>query len=210
VVASDVGAVGELVGDAGELVTPGDAERLAAALRRLTDPERRSQLGAQALSRVREHYDSAVQVQRLLELLEAVADRSRSPRGRGRIKRRTFVAVGAGAVGAALVAPYALLLPDDEFEQLVASALGIEPKLAGQLLERARAEYGDVEYDARATAFALAVRNPVAGVLPDGARDRAISGLIEPMLAAPAASLAYGVTGSDPGSPACAGLIRAS
>jgi glycosyltransferase involved in cell wall biosynthesis len=213
VVASEVGAIGELLGGSGELVQPDDPEQLAAALRRLADPERRQRLGARALERVRENYNSPVQVQRLLELLEEVAGRSASAqgRGRGRIRRRTFVAVGAGVVAVAVVAPYAALIPDDEFEKLVASNLGIDPKLAGQLLARARAEYGDTEYDARATAFALAVRDPAAIVLPDSTREKAISGLLDPMLDAPAASLAYAITGADPGSPgACAGLVRES
>lgn len=210
VVASDVGAIGELVGDSGELVQPDDPEQLAAALRRLADPERRRSLGARALERVRESYDSPVQVQRLLELLEEVA-RPASAQGRGRIRRRTFVAVGAGVAAVAVIAPYAALIPDDEFEKLVASNLGIDSKLAGQLLARARAEYGAAEYDARATAFALAVRDPAAIVLPDSAREKAISGLLDPMLGAPAASLAYTITGTDPGSPgACAGLVRES
>lgn len=210
VVASDVGAIGELLGDGGELVQPDDPEQLAAALRRLADPERRRRLGAEALERVRENYDSPVQVQRLLELLEEVA-RPASEQGRGRIRRRTFVAVGAGVAAVAVVAPYAALIPDDEFEKLVASNLGIDPKLAGQLLARARAEYAGAEYDARATAFALAVRDPAATVLPDSAREKAISGLLDPMLDAPSASLAYAITGTDPGSPgACAGLVRES
>lgn len=209
VVASNVGAIGELLGDSGELVQPGDPGQLAAALRRLTDPELRGRLGARALERVRENYNSPVQVQRLLELLEEVADRPASAQGGGRIRRRTFIAVGAGVAAVAVVAPYAALIPDDEFEQLVASNLGVDPKLAGQLLARARTEYGDAEYDARATAFALAVRDPAAAVLPDSAREKAIAGLLDPMLDAPAASLAYAITGTDPGSPgACAGLVR--
>jgi glycosyltransferase involved in cell wall biosynthesis len=209
-IGSEVGAIAELLGDSGELVAPGEPEQLATAMRRLADPELRSRLGTAAQERVREHYDSTLQVQRLLELLGQVADGSAPARGRGRIRRRTFVAAGAGVLGVALIAPYAALIPDDEFEQLVASNLGIEPELAGQLLARARARYGDAEYDARATAFALAVRDPAAAVLPSGVREKAIDGLIEPMLSAPAASLAYGVTGTDPGSPACAGLVRAS
>ena len=210
VVASDVGAIGELLGGSGELVAPGDPEQLAAALRRFADPERRSRLGAEATERVRALYDSPTQVQRLLELLNEVSDRPASARGRGRFRRRTFVAAGIGVAAVAVAAPYAALVPDDEFEQLVASNLGIDPQLAGQLLQRARDEYGGVEYDARATAFALAVRDPAATVLPSGVRDKAINGLIEPMLSAPAATLAYAVTGTDPGSPACAGLVRES
>lgn len=208
VVASAVGAIPELVGECGERVPPGDAEALAAALRRLRDPQRRRALGEQAQARVAERYDSALQTPRLVAMLRRVA----LPEGSGgrRIRRRTFVAVGVGAAGVAVAAPYAALIPGDEFEQLVASRLGIEPELAARLLARAKEEYGEAEYDARATAFALAVRDPVAAILPAGARRKAIDGLLAPMLSAPAANLAYAVTGSDPGSPACAGLVRSS
>ncbi len=207
VIASDVGAIGELLGGTGELVEPEAVEALAAALRRLADPERRQQLGGAARERVRERYDSAIQTPRLVELLAEVAAKPDAVGGL-RMRRRTLVALGAGAAGVAVAAPYAVLAVGEEFEQLVASRLGIDTALAAQLLERARAEYGDAEYDARATAFALAVRDPVALVMPDDVRRRAIDSMLEPMLSAPAANLAYAVTGSDPGSPACAGLLR--
>jgi glycosyltransferase involved in cell wall biosynthesis len=209
VVASRVGAIEEMVGDGGELVEPGDIDGVETALRRLADPRRRAELADRATARVRDRYDSATQTPRLLALLREAAGDEPHPAGRARMRRRTFVALGAGVAAVAIAAPYAVLLSDDEFERLVASRLGIEPKLAGQLLERAKAQYGAAEYDARAAAFALAVRQPVSSVLPSGARDKAIDGLIEPMLAAPAAILAYTTTGSDPGSPACAGLTRA-
>ncbi len=210
VLASEVGAVGELLGGSGELVAPGDPDALAAALRRLAaDPQRRRRLGAAGCERVAERYDSAVQAPRLVELLAGVAERPGAT-GRLRMRRRTFVALGAGAAGAAVAAPYAMLAVGDELEQLVADRLGIEPALAAQLLQRAREEYGDAEYDARAAAFALAVRDPVAIVMPEEVRRKAINGLIEPMLSPPAANLAYAVTGSDPGVPACSGLVRPS
>jgi hypothetical protein len=125
------------------------------------------------------------------------------------MRRRTFVAIGAGAAGVALTGSYAVLLAGDEFEQLVASRLGIEPELAEHLLARARKQYGDAEFDARAAVFALAVRDPAASVMPDEVRRKAIDGLLEPMLSAPASNLAYAITGSDPGGAApCSGLVR--
>jgi hypothetical protein len=143
----------------------------------------------------------------LLDLLREVAVPRRE--GGRRIKRRTFVAIGAGAAGVALAAPYLALLPDDEFEQLVASRLGIEPSLAGALLENARWQYGDAEYEARAAAFAFAVRDPAAAVLPESVRRKAVSSLIEPMLSPPSANLGYAITGTVPPYPAsCAGLVH--
>jgi glycosyltransferase involved in cell wall biosynthesis len=206
VVASAVGAIPEMLGETGETVPPGDVEALTAALRRMGDPERRRQLGEAARERVHERYDNALQTPRILALAKAAAEEA-SGSGR-RLRRRTVLALGTGAAAVAVAAPYAALVPDEEFEQLVADRLGIEPELAKQLLARAREEYGDAEYDARAAAFALAVRDPVATVMPESARRKAVDGLLEPMLSAPAANLAYAVTGTDPGSPACAGLVR--
>jgi glycosyltransferase involved in cell wall biosynthesis len=207
VVASGVGAIPEMVGDAGEVVPAGDAGALTAALRRLHDPERRRQLGEAAQARVHENYDNALQTPRILALAKSLAE---AKAGGRRLRRRTFVAIGAGAAAVAVAAPYAALIPDDEFEQLVADRLGIESELAGQLLARAREEYGDARYDAHAAAFALAVRDPAAAVMPESTRRKAVDGLLEPMLSEPAANLAYAVTGNDPGSPACAGLVRRS
>jgi glycosyltransferase involved in cell wall biosynthesis len=207
VVATRVGSIEELIGDAGTTIEPGGVEELAAALRRLADQDLRRALGARGRERVRRHYDREVQLPRLLELLESVASRPEES-GR-RIKRRTAIGIGVGAAGVALAAPYLVLLPDDEFEQLVASNLGIEPELAGQLLENARRQYEDTEYEARVAAFAFAVRDPAAVVLPDSVRRKAVTSLVEPMLAPPSASLAYAVTGTAPAYPApCSGLVR--
>lgn|GEM_PF-544246 len=205
VVASGVGAIPEMLGDSGETVPPGDPEALAAALRRLSDPERRRAMGAAARERVHENYDNALQTPRILALAKAVAEGARGGR---RLRRRTVLAIGTGAAAVAVAAPYAALIPNDEFEQLVADRLGIDTELAGQLLARAREEYGEEKYEFHATAFALAVRDPVSAVMPESARHRAVDGLLEPMLSEPASNLAYAVTGTDPGDPACAGLVR--
>jgi glycosyltransferase involved in cell wall biosynthesis len=207
VVASAVGAIPELLGEGGETVPPGDAEALAGALRRLGDPELRRRLGEAGRERVQGHYDNALQTPKILALARSVA--AAHPGGR-RLRRRTVLALGGGAAAVAVAAPYAALIPDSEFAQLVADRLGIDAGLAGQLLARAREEYGDARYDAHAAAFALAIRNPVSAALPESARRRAVDGLLEPMLSEAASNLAYAVTGSDPGSPACAGLVRRS
>ena len=56
-IASRAGALPEVAGDAAVLVTPGDAEELAAALRTLLDePDSRAALGARGLARVRERF----------------------------------------------------------------------------------------------------------------------------------------------------------
>lgn len=207
VVASEVGAIPELLGEGGETVPPGDAEALGAALRRLGDPERRRRLGEAARERVHENYDNALQTPKILALAKSVAE---ARAGGRRLRRRTVLAVGGGAAAVAVAAPYAALIPDDDFAKLVADRLGIDAELAGQLLDRAREEYGDARYDAHAAAFALAVRDPVSAAMPESARRKAVDGLLEPMLSEPASNLAYTVTGTDPGSPACAGLVRRS
>ena len=56
-IASHAGALPEVVGDAGELVTPGDSEELAAALRGLLDDDdARAKLAARGLERVRQRF----------------------------------------------------------------------------------------------------------------------------------------------------------
>jgi glycosyltransferase involved in cell wall biosynthesis len=210
VIASRVGAIPELVGDCGLTTEPGNVEELAVALKRLSDDGLRRSLGALALERVRERYDRDVQVPRLLEVLARAAGESIPAASGRRMKRRTFVALGAGAAGVALAAPYLVLIPGDEFEQLVASKLGIETALAKQLLEGTRRQYGDAEYEARAAAFAFAVRDPAAVVLPESVRQKAVSSFIEPMFSRPAANLGYAITGTAPPYPApCAGLVQA-
>src|SRR5512146_1878009 len=80
VLATRVGAIEELVGGAGIVVEPGNAEALAAGLRRLADPGLRRKLGARGVERVRQRYDREVQLPRLLDLLRSVA---RQPEGGG-------------------------------------------------------------------------------------------------------------------------------
>jgi glycosyltransferase involved in cell wall biosynthesis len=72
VLATKVGAIAEMVGEAGILVAPGDPAALREGLRELTDPTRRAALAAAAPGRLAA-YDSAAQTARLVELLRSVA-----------------------------------------------------------------------------------------------------------------------------------------
>jgi glycosyltransferase involved in cell wall biosynthesis len=76
VVASDVAAIPELLGEAGEVVPPDDPAALAAALRALADdPGRRAELGARASARAHEHYAQEHQLERILDVLRAARER---------------------------------------------------------------------------------------------------------------------------------------
>ncbi len=77
-VASRTGALPEVTGDAALLVTPGDADELAAALRGLLDsPAERDRLSAAALARVAERFAwSAVARATVAEYRQAIAARA--------------------------------------------------------------------------------------------------------------------------------------
>jgi hypothetical protein len=125
------------------------------------------------------------------------------------LTRRKLIALGGAAVAAAAATPYLALVPGREFEEFVADALGMDVEQAIVLLERVRREYGRPEYEARATAFALALRDPAAAVAPDGFRDSAIQAFLDPMFETPAATLAYTSGSGDPDAGRCGGLVRA-
>jgi glycosyltransferase involved in cell wall biosynthesis len=78
-VASRTGALPEVTGDAALLVTPGDAEELAAALRGLLDsPAERERLSAAAWQRVQERFTwSAVARATVAEYERAIAAQRR-------------------------------------------------------------------------------------------------------------------------------------
>lgn len=76
VVASDVAAIPELIGETGVVVPPEDPAALAEALRALADdPDRRAALGALARARAHERYAQEHQLDRILDVLRAARER---------------------------------------------------------------------------------------------------------------------------------------
>ncbi len=84
-IASRTGALPEVVGDAAMLVSPGDPEELAAALRRLQDsPAERDRLSAAALDRVQQRFAwSAVAKATVAEYRQAIAAMADRPGAAG-------------------------------------------------------------------------------------------------------------------------------
>jgi hypothetical protein len=125
------------------------------------------------------------------------------------LTRRKLLALGGATVAAAAAAPYLALVPGREFEEFVADALGMDVQQTVILLERVRSAYGTPEYEARATAFALALRDPAAAVAPDGFRASAVRAFLDPMFETPAATRAFTTEGGNPAAEECGGLVRA-
>jgi hypothetical protein len=122
------------------------------------------------------------------------------------VNRRRFLIAGTGAAAAAIAAPYLPLVVGAHFEAFVADKLGLEEALATALLERMRERLGDGDYDRHAAAFAVALRDPYAALVPGGARSKAVETFVGELLREPPDRLAY-LTGSPPAA-ACAGLRR--
>ncbi len=84
VVATDVGAIPELLAAGGLVVPPGDPRALADAIDRLaSSPELRARLGQQGHRRARERFDLKLQTDRLVQLLKDSATAGPGP-GRDR------------------------------------------------------------------------------------------------------------------------------
>ena len=125
--------------------------------------------------------------------------------------RRGFLLSGAGLAGGLGILLYGQFVLGDTFENFVGKKLGIDGALANDLLDRARHHYGDAEYGLHAAAFALAMRAPISALVPQGAKDRAIDGLVLQMLDTPSSQLAYAGYGDERArSGACTGLVRES
>ena len=125
-------------------------------------------------------------------------------------RRGLLVSGGAAAVGISLASLYGRLAVGDRFEGLVATKLGLDEAQATALLRDLRDRLGDRSYDLRASAFAAAVREPVASLLPARLRRDAIEGLVGPLLAPPSSLVAFGTGRRDRSAAGCAGLIRSA
>lgn len=125
-----------------------------------------------------------------------------------RLTRRQ--ALGAGAGGAAALGSlyYGRFALGGEFEDHVANTIGVDRELATRMLERARERLGTAEYDARSAAFLAATTFPGTLVPADGARRRAVAGLVGPMFEQRIDGLVYlGEVDRAPDGP-CQGLLR--
>ncbi len=75
-VASDVGGIGEAIGEAGVLVEPGNAEGFASALRNLLErPPLRAELGRRARVRILERYDTDAWGESILDVYRSLLRR---------------------------------------------------------------------------------------------------------------------------------------
>lgn len=130
-----------------------------------------------------------------------------SPPEDRRFSRRQVIAGGV-AGGAVLVGGnYGRFALGDEFEQHVASVLGVPEEIAKKLTEAARERLGG-EYDRIAAEFLAVTVFPSDVVAPRKARNRAIRRLLPSMISESRDNLMYvGMLGPTD-SPACTGLIR--
>ena len=126
-----------------------------------------------------------------------------------RLTRRRALAAGAAGVAAVGVGWYARFALGDEFEEHVASVMGLDVGRAAVLLQRARERVGDAEYDLRAAAFLAATTFP-GELIPAGAgRRRAVQQLVGKMIERPADVQVYlGMLERHPDGP-CQGLLPA-
>jgi len=123
------------------------------------------------------------------------------------MKRRTFLGAGVALVTAAAGARYAPLVAGSSFEGLVADALGVDQEVATALLAGARERLGDLDYDRRAAQFAIAVRSPADGLVPEGLRRRAVASFVDALMGGGApTALALSLNRVPAGG--CAGLVQ--
>jgi hypothetical protein len=125
-------------------------------------------------------------------------------------RRAALLSGGAAVLGASAAGLYGRLAVGDRFEGLVAERLGLDEAHATALLAALRARLGERAYDLRAGAFAVAVREPVASLLPAGAKREAIAGFVNPLLSPPPALIGFATDDRGRSERGCAALLRST
>jgi hypothetical protein len=86
--------------------------------------------------------------------------------------------LGIAAVATVSAAGYGRFAVGDEFEEHVASVLGLPVEPATDLTESARERLGDLEYDRLASSFLFVTTLPGRWITPEGARRRAVNAFL--------------------------------
>jgi hypothetical protein len=122
-------------------------------------------------------------------------------------RRRLVAGAGALAVGG-IGAVYGRYAFGDEFEEHVASTLGVPLETARTLLETARGRLGG-EYEPAASAFLACTTFPGRQLLPRGTREHAIRIFLNEAMPASTQNLMYvGLIEGGVADIRCRGLIR--
>jgi hypothetical protein len=127
-----------------------------------------------------------------------------------RLTRRQALGGGAAAIAGAVGVGYGRFALGDEFEEHVASTLGIPLERARPLIETARRGLqGRGEYEAVAAAFVAATTFPGRQLLPRGTREHAVEVFLNEAIPHSASNLLYlGYIDGDLEDLRCRGLIR--
>ena len=127
-----------------------------------------------------------------------------------RLTRRRALGGAAALVVGAVGARYGRYALGDEFEEHVASTLGIPLDRARPLIETARVRLeGRGEYESVASAFVAATTFPGRQLLPRGTREHAVEIFLNEAMPHSASNLLYlGRIEGDVSDLRCRGLIR--
>jgi hypothetical protein len=126
----------------------------------------------------------------------------------GGVTRRQLVAGGVGLLAVAAAGVYGRFAIGDEFEEHVASVLGVPVGAARRFTRNAREHFGSGEYDLRAAAFVGATTFPGSLLHPAAVRERAVGGFVRGMFRQPADNTIYMGVQRSVDATGCAGLVR--
>jgi hypothetical protein len=116
--------------------------------------------------------------------------------------------LGGTAVAAIGVAGYGRYAFGDEFEEHLASVVGLPLEHARDLTLQARDRLGDLEYDRIASAFLFVTTVPGRWVTPRGARQRAVHAFLSESVPDSRGNLVLlGLRRGGPSAP-CEGLLK--